>query len=56
MTTAALAYYIRDYRNRHAGGGDALEDWYLAEAILYRGDRPAWLFKQRDFRPFGTVN
>lgn len=48
-----LAYYIWDFLRRHDGERSAEENWFLAESIL-RGNRPAWLFDQLDFKPFGT--
>ncbi len=53
MTTQEVAYYIWDFLRRHDGERPALENWLLAEHIL-QGNRPRWLFKQRDFRLFGT--
>lgn len=48
-----LAYYIWDFLRRHDGERSELENWLLAESLL-TGNRPAWLFGQGDFRPFGT--
>jgi hypothetical protein len=54
MNVKTLAYYIWDFLRRHDGERPALENWALAESIL-RGNRPAWLFRQRDFKPFTTI-
>jgi hypothetical protein len=48
-----LAYYIWDFLRKHDGERSAAENWSLAESIL-QGNRPAWLFDQRDFKPFTT--
>jgi hypothetical protein len=52
--TEYLAHYIWDFLRRHDGERSAIENWQLAEHIL-EGNRPSWLFKQKDFKPFTTL-